>query len=73
MNEFQSIGKILIFIGALILLMGIALIFWDRIPFFGKFPGDVIIKGKNFTFFFPIVTLIILSLIFTLILYLFRK
>lgn len=73
MNEFQSIGKILIFIGALILLMGIALLFWDRIPFFGKLPGDVIIKGKNFTFYFPIVTSIILSLILTLILYLFRK
>lgn len=73
MNEFQSIGKILIFIGALILLAGIALLFWDRIPFFGKLPGDVIIKGKNFTFYFPIVTSIILSLILTLILYLFRK
>ncbi len=73
MNELQSIGKILIISGAFLLVVGITLMFWDRIPLLGKLPGDFIIKGKNFTFYFPIVTAIILSLILSLILYLFRK
>lgn len=73
MNELQPFGKILIIAGAFLIVIGIALMFWDRIPFLGKLPGDVIIKGKNFTFYFPIVTSIILSLILSLILYLFRK
>ncbi|MBA4406862.1 DUF2905 domain-containing protein [bacterium] len=73
MNEFQSIGKILIISGVFLLVVGIVLVFWDRIPFIGKLPGDIIIKGKNFTFYFPIVTSILLSLILSLILYLFRK
>ena len=73
MNELQSVGRILVIGGAFLIVVGIALLFWDRIPFLGKLPGDIIIKGKNFTFYFPIVTSIILSLILSLILYLFRK
>lgn len=73
MSEFQSIGKVLIYAGVFFLLIGLILLFWDKIPFAGKLPGDIIIKGKNFTFYFPIVTSIIISLILSLILYLFRK
>ena len=73
MNDLQPIGKILILGGAFLIIIGIALMFRDRIPFLGKLPGDVVIRGKNFTFYFPIVTSIILSLILSLILYLFRK
>jgi hypothetical protein len=73
MNEFQSLGKILLISGAFLIVIGLAITFWDKIPFLGKLPGDIIIKGKNFTFYFPIVTSIILSLILSLILYLFRK
>lgn len=73
MTEFQSLGKVLIVGGALLLVIGIVLTFWDKIPLLGKLPGDIIIKGEKFTFYFPIVTSIILSLILSLILYLFRK
>jgi hypothetical protein len=73
MNELQPFGKYLIIAGILIVAVGILLSFWDKIPLLGKLPGDIIIKGKNFTFYFPIVTSIILSLLFSLILYLFRK
>jgi hypothetical protein len=71
--EFQQFGKILIFIGILILLIGVFFLFGDKIPFLGKLPGDIYIKKKNFTFYFPIVTSIILSLLISLILYLLRK
>lgn len=73
MNELNSLGKFLIIGGILLIAIGVALTFWDKIPFLGKLPGDIVIKGKNFTFYFPIVTSIILSLILSLILYLLRK
>ena len=71
--EFQSLGKLLIIAGIFIIIVGIFFLFGDKIPFLGKLPGDIIIKKKNFTFYFPIVTSILLSLIISLIIYLFRK
>ena len=71
--EFHSFGKILIFTGIIILMVGILFLFGDKIPFLGKLPGDIVIKKKCFTFYFPVVTSIILSLIISLILYLLKK
>jgi hypothetical protein len=71
--EFQQFGKLMIFGGILIVLIGVLFLFGDKIPFLGKLPGDIHIKGKNFTFYFPIVTSIVLSIIISLILYFFRK
>lgn len=73
MPEFHSIGKILIFFGIVIVLLGALLLFFDKIPFIGKLPGDIYIKRKNFTFYFPIVTSILLSIIISLILYFLKK
>ncbi|PKL84170.1 MAG: DUF2905 domain-containing protein [Ignavibacteriae bacterium HGW-Ignavibacteriae-3] len=73
MNELQPLAKFLILGGAVLIILGIALLFWDKIPFLGRLPGDIIIKKKNYTFHFPIVTSIIISLVLSLILYLFRK
>lgn len=71
--EFQSLGKLLIIVGIVIIIVGVFFLFGDKIPFIGKLPGDIIIKKKNFTFYFPIVTSILLSIIVSLIIYLFRK
>jgi hypothetical protein len=73
MTEFHQIGKILIFGGIFLLLLGVLFFFGDKIPFLGKLPGDIYIKRKNFTFYFPIVTSILLSLLISLIIYLFKK
>jgi hypothetical protein len=73
MAEFQSIGKLLLIAGGLIALIGLILMFSDKIPFLGKLPGDIVIKKKNFTVYIPIATSILLSIIISLILYLFRK
>jgi Protein of unknown function (DUF2905) len=73
MPELQQLGKILIFAGIFILAVGILFIFGNKIPFLGRLPGDIIIRKKNFTFYFPIVTSILLSIIISLIFYLFRK
>jgi hypothetical protein len=71
--EFQQFGKILIIGGIILIAAGFLFFFSDKIPFIGRLPGDIIIKKKNFTFYFPIVTSIILSLIISLIIYFFRK
>ncbi len=73
LNEFQQVGKVIIIFGALIIIVGLILLFWDKIPFIGKLPGDIYIKKKNFTFYFPIVTSLVISLIISLILYLIKK
>jgi hypothetical protein len=73
MSEFQQIGKLLIFGGIFILILGLFFFFGDKIPLIGKLPGDIYIKKKNFTFYFPIVTSLILSLVISLIIYLFKK
>ena len=71
--ELQPFGKILIIVGIFIIIVGAFFLFGDKIPFLGKLPGDIIIRKKNFTFYFPIVTSILLSVIISLILYLFKK
>ena len=59
----QELGKYLIILGILIVVIGVAITFWGKIPFLGKLPGDIKIEKENFTFYFPIVTSIALSVI----------
>ena len=68
MAEF---GKILIFFGVLIALFGVVLIFAGRmhVPI-GRLPGDILYRGKNTTFYFPLATCIVLSVVLSLVLYL---
>ena len=72
-SDFSQLGKMLILFGGVVVLVGVVLLSFGKIPFLGKLPGDIIIQKKNFTFYFPIVTSILLSLIISLILYLFKK
>ena len=64
----SDIGRILALTGAILLIVGLALVFADRIPFLGKLPGDFVIKRKNVTIYLPLATSILLSLIITVIL-----
>ncbi len=74
MSPFENLAKMLIFMGFIIFLLGIFLLFGSKIPFLGKLPGDIVIKRGNFTFYFPLATCILLSIILTLILsIIFRK
>lgn len=72
-EEFQYIGKYLIIAGFVLVMAGVILSFWSKIPFLGKLPGDIIIKKENFSFYFPIVTCLLLSLIISLIMHFFKK
>jgi len=66
-------GRHLIIIGLVIAAIGVALSFADRIPWLGRLPGDITIKRENFSFYFPLATSIVLSLVLSLILWLLRR
>jgi hypothetical protein len=63
----EGIGKILLIIGGIIVFLGLLLTFSQHIPFFGKLPGDIVIKKDGFSLYFPIVTFLILSVVITII------
>ncbi|HUH66169.1 MAG TPA: DUF2905 domain-containing protein [Syntrophales bacterium] len=67
MAEFSGFGKILIVIGLVIAGIGGLVLLGGKIPWLGRLPGDFYYKGKNFTFYFPLATSIIISIILTVI------
>lgn len=66
-------GLILIIAGGILVLIGLVIFYFDEIPFLGKLPGDFMIKKENFTFYFPLASSIIISIILTLIFYFVRN
>lgn len=70
---FDSFGKTLMIIGGVLLVAGALLHFGGKFMQLGRLPGDIHIQRDNFSFSFPIVTSILLSIILTVILNLFSK
>lgn len=70
MSDVQQIGKSLNFIGMVILVVGVAVLVWGKIPFLGKLPGDFSIEKSNFKLYFPLGSGIVLSVVLSLILWL---
>ena len=64
----SALGKALIVAGGVLVLLGGVLLLGERIPFLGRLPGDIRIKGERFSFYFPLATCILLSVVLTLIL-----
>lgn len=70
----QQTGKLLLAIGIFIIVAGLIVYFFhDHLKWIGKLPGDIRIEKENFRFYFPITTMIILSIIISLILFIFRR
>ena len=69
----SELGRLLIVIGVILVLVGGVLLLAPKIPWLGKLPGDISFKRGNVSFYFPLGTCILISIILTLILYLFRK
>lgn len=67
MTGIEQIGRFLLIAGIVIVAVGLLLMFGGRIPLLGKLPGDFLIERKNFTFYFPLATSILISLVLTLI------
>ncbi len=68
-----DIGRILIILGAVLIVAGLVVLGIQKLPFLGKLPGDILVKRERFTFYFPLATSIIISILVSLILYLIGK
>ena len=69
MPDLSGLGKLLIVIGLVIALLGVGLLLAGKIPWLGRLPGDFLFRGKHFTFYFPVMTSLIVSVILTIILW----
>jgi len=68
-----EIGRTLIFLGIVIIALGVLFIFGGKIPWLGHLPGDLHLHRGRFSFYFPMTTCIVISVLISLVLYLFRK
>ena len=67
MDPLRELGRVLLVLGAVLAAAGALLVFGARLPFrLGRLPGDIVYQGRNTTFYFPIVTCLIVSLALTL-------
>jgi hypothetical protein len=69
-----SIGRTLIALGLIILAIGVLFTISEKLPIrLGRLPGDIVIRGKNSTFYFPLVTCLLLSVVLSIVMWLFRR
>ena len=67
----MSLGKALIVVGVVLVGLGILVTFGERLPIrFGRLPGDIEIRGKNSVFYFPVVTCLLISAVFSAVMWL---
>jgi hypothetical protein len=72
MEPLRELGRSLLFFGALLVLLGALLYFGNKLPFrLGRLPGDIVHRGEHTTFYFPIVTSLLLSAALSFLLWLF--
>ena len=69
----SDLARMLIVFGVILAAVGLALLLVPKIPGLGKLPGDIVIKRENFSFYFPLGTCILISLVLSLIFWLFRR
>jgi len=71
MESARELGRVLLISGAALIVVGALFYFGDKLPFrLGRLPGDIVYRGEHTTFYFPIVTCIVLSLGLTLLFWL---
>lgn len=68
-----GLGKGLIVAGVLLVLLGVLISLAGKLPWLGRLPGDILIKRENFSFYMPLATSLLLSLLVSLLLWLFRR
>jgi len=73
MSDFSNLGKILLIAGLAVAGVGLIILLGGKIPWLGKPPGDIFYRGEKFTFYFPLTTSIIASIVLTLIIWLITR
>ncbi|MCL6546606.1 MAG: DUF2905 domain-containing protein [Bryobacteraceae bacterium] len=67
----RDLGRLMVVMGGILVLFGLLVTFQDRLPLrIGRLPGDIVIRGKNSVFYFPLATSLLLSVVLSLILWL---
>ena len=69
----RELGRALIALGCLAVVLGVALLLADRIPWLGRLPGDIVVRRGPVTFYFPLVTCVVLSVVLTIVVNLFWR
>lgn len=69
----SGLGKTLILIGIVLVVVGAVFSLAGKLPWLGRLPGDITIQREHFTFYFPLTTCILISVIISLVLYFFRR
>ena len=72
MSEFNILAKMLLFFGAVLIILGTIFLLVGKLPFSGRLPGDIIIQRKFFVFYFPLGLCIVISIILTIIFRIFK-
>ncbi len=73
MDDSSHLGRILIVLGLGLAALGLLFVLGGKIPGLGRLPGDIVVRRGNFTFYFPLVTCLLASLLLTLVFSLFRR
>ena len=74
MEQMQQLGRLLLSIGAMFIVIGALLYFGQRLPFrLGRLPGDISYRGQHGTFYFPLVSCHVISIVISLILWLINQ
>ncbi|HVN23817.1 MAG TPA: DUF2905 domain-containing protein [Syntrophorhabdales bacterium] len=68
-----GIGRTLVILGVVLVIIGLGFTYADKIPYLGRLPGDIFVKREKFSFYFPLTTSIIISIILTILFSIFRK
>ena len=68
-----GLGKTLIYLGLLLVVIGLVLSLAGKLPWLGHLPGDISIERERFSFYFPLATCILISIVISLVLYFFRR
>jgi Protein of unknown function (DUF2905) len=71
--EMDSLAKSLIVFGVVLALLGVVLLMAGKIPFLGRLPGDIFIRRERWSFYFPLTTSILISILLTLLFSLFGR
>lgn len=69
----QHIGRLLVIFGVVIAAIGFLIFFSGKLPWLGRLPGDIVLHKENFTFYFPLATSVLMSLLLTLLFWILGK
>ena len=74
MNPIQQLGRTLLILGSVLIAVGALLYFGGKLPFrLGRLPGDIVHRGQNSTFYFPLVSCLVISVFISLILWIINQ